>query len=163
MPPPYEATTGADVGSSSALRVPRSPVICPPSPSPSMAIPYSPAPSFSSTMPTRRGVPAPINTPPPYVCTPPPQSPISPVSLEELDADPHYLATPTQRSYFVQLSDLFEMEAQGTKDEAAPQGRMAREMKEKRERRTSGKVPVLRKNVPVGQRTPSCFGCCTIS
>ncbi|BGP13283.1 hypothetical protein JCM10213v2_001202 [Rhodosporidiobolus nylandii] len=164
MPPSYEAVASA----SSTLALPKSPTLCPPSPKPSMAGPSSPAPSFSASVGfTRRAPPSPIPAPPPYVSSPPPQSPICPVSLDELDADPHYLATPTQRSYFVQLSDLFETEAQSNEE---PEPSTAQEMREKsvkREKRASMSAPVLRRSSrshgAAEPRTPSCFGFCTIS
>ncbi|GAA5927557.1 hypothetical protein JCM1841_002339 [Sporobolomyces salmonicolor] len=95
-----------------------------------MPPPYATTPTHTSSLvglpfsvpsvTPRRRLPTPIH-PPPY-CAAPPGSPSLPSPLSpslsspglpelELEQDPHYLATATQRSYFVQLSDLFETEA----------------------------------------------------
>ncbi|GAA5896915.1 hypothetical protein JCM6882_007307 [Rhodosporidiobolus microsporus] len=169
MPPPYEASTSSSTaphpyGASSALPPPRSPVLCPPSPTPSMLLP--PSPSLGTT---RRAPPSPI-CPPPYCSSSPTlRAPLSPVSVEEMQDDPHYLATPTQRSYFVQLSDLFEETAPAKREEDVEAGRRrkGREMKEKTTaKRARLLVPVLKKGggqLVDDAPTPRCFGCCTIS
>ncbi|GAA6030142.1 hypothetical protein JCM8097_009282 [Rhodosporidiobolus ruineniae] len=168
MPPPYTAAS-EPTAQSSALALPPSPILCPPSPTPSMSLfSASSSPNLSS----RRGPPAPIS-PPPYSAPPPLHSPtsvrstapaphpLSPRSLEIDDqslSDPHYLATPTQRSYFVHLSDLFE--------EAAVKEGLGAKVR----RMSVQALPVLRRNsAPKGEKgekdeepQPGCLGCCTI-
>ncbi|GAA5851034.1 hypothetical protein JCM8547_009160 [Rhodosporidiobolus lusitaniae] len=140
--PPPSSPSLSTSGLSSAL--PPSPTVqvCPPSPSPSMSVVR------------RAGPPAPISPPPYYTTDASTLSPSSPISVDELDADPHYRATPTQRSYFVQLSDLFE-EARAGKEDSAGQ----KEQKEK------ARLPVLRKQAAAVEEDPSPRRCgvCTIS
>ncbi|GAA5831291.1 hypothetical protein JCM11251_007822 [Rhodosporidiobolus azoricus] len=172
MPPSYEASTasvwtvtreeGAAHGLSSSLpsppRVPRSPILCPPSPTPS-----------ASTMgiSNRRNPRSPI-CPPPYRSGAPTLcAPLSPVSVEGMQDDPHYLATPTQRSYFVALSDMFEECAAVKREVDVEAGRRGeKEMKEKvKAKRASLLIPVLGKGGQLvhEEATPRCFGCCTVS
>ncbi|GAA6000774.1 hypothetical protein JCM10207_004654 [Rhodosporidiobolus poonsookiae] len=157
MPPSYTAST------SSATPLPHSPVLCPPSPTPSMLAP----PTSNLQGSPRRGPPSPI-CPPPYSSSSlsplSPQSPCSPVSLEELEADPHYLATPTQRSYFVQLSDLFEAGAPAQKDDlgGTPSGRFGAASEEQMQklRRRSVQISVLAKGQRVDDEPSSSTWCC---
>ncbi|GAA6052436.1 hypothetical protein NBRC10513_006735 [Rhodotorula toruloides] len=113
----------------------------PPSPRPPMTVTSS---SISRTTPA----PAPIVVP--HLFSPPliptsngttaSESPsaLSPTTTKEvdLDLDPHYLATPIQRSYFVHLSDLFEKKAAERIGDAEDV---------KKDRRLSRVLPALRR------------------
>lgn len=126
----------------SLLSQPTTPVLLePPSPHPSMTIPSS---SVSLRDPC---VPAPIVVRPfssPSLIQVPSDetesfaSALTPKSTKEfdLDLDPHYLATPVQRSYFIHLSDLFEKTAEDRGAEVADV---------KKERRLSRVMPAMRR------------------
>lgn len=70
-----------------------------------MPPPYQPNVFPARCAPRKGAPPPPIATPPPYRTSQ--QAPGSPDSLD----DPHYLTTPTQRDYFVNLSNMFEEQA----------------------------------------------------
>ncbi|BGO89086.1 hypothetical protein NBRC10512_003831 [Rhodotorula toruloides] len=138
----YEYGSDYTTPAPSLLSRPTTPVLLePPSPHPPMTVP-----SFSICRSTP--APAPIVLPPPssppLIPTPPgttaPDSPsaLSPTTTKEvdLDLDPHYLATPIQRSYFVHLSDLFEKKAVE---------RIADAEDVKKEKSLSRVLPVLRR------------------
>ncbi|BGP22362.1 hypothetical protein JCM10295v2_001241 [Rhodotorula toruloides] len=127
----------------SLLSRPTMPVLLePPSPHPPMIPP--------SAMSRSTPAPPPITVPPPssspMIHLPPAKTaPLSPAALWrtstkeddlDLDPDPHYLATPVQRSYFVHLSELFEKKAQE---------RIAAAEDVKKERRMSRVLAALRR------------------
>lgn len=72
-----------------------------------MPPPYQPDVFPARAHPRKGAPPSPLATPPPY-CS----STITPGSPDSLiEDDPHYLATPTQRAYFVGLTSMFEEQA----------------------------------------------------
>lgn len=74
----------------------------------------------SSRTTTTTKKPSALTTPPPYCASPPlvslspayPAAPVPDSPASTLDTDPHFLATPVQRSYFVALADMFEAAAE---------------------------------------------------
>lgn len=155
MPPFYDDgdISTRPIGLSSALPHPSPPMVVPPSPSLSLLAPSSPS---SSSLSSRRSPPP----PPAYFTNTSSLSPIHLADDFDLEINPHYLATPIQRSYFVQLADLFESAAPDV-DKVKEDGIRAEgiEMKQTRlgtaSKRASMFVPVLRRNG--GQQLGSSF------
>lgn len=81
--------------------------------------PCPPSPSTLAMRRSSQASPPSLIPPPPYCSSQP--SPGSPDSLD----DPHHLATPTQRSYFLDLSNLFEEGAEAYKESMSPSDKPA--------------------------------------